>query len=133
MRVVLDTNVIISALFWKGPPRRVVDLAADGTMQALTSLELLAELEEVLTEDFAVPKEKLDLMLKDVLSYSEVIASPEEPDIVIRDRMDLKVIACAISGRADCIITGDRDLLILGEVQGIRILTPRALLESGLW
>ena len=48
IRAVIDTNVLISALFWGGAPRRVVDLASSGRFRALTSLELLAELEDVL-------------------------------------------------------------------------------------
>ena len=132
MRAVVDTNVFISGLFWGGRPRRVMDLAAAGRFQALTSAELLLELEDVLTEDFEVPQERVDLVLRDVLSYAEMIVPGEEPSVAVRDVDDVKVIACAIAGRADCIITGDRDLLSLGDVQGISVLTPAQFLRERL-
>ena len=132
MRAVVDTNVFISGLFWGGRPRRVMDLAAAGRFQALTSAELLLELEDVLTEDFEVPQERVDLVLRDVLSYAEMIVPGGEPSIAVRDVDDVKVIACAIAGRADCIITGDRDLLSLGDVQGISVLTPEEFLRERL-
>jgi len=131
MRAVLDTNVIISALFWGGGPRRVVDLAASGRFQAITSPELLAELEDVLAEDFEVPQERVELILRDVLSWAEVAGPTEQVVLPVRDLADVKVVACAVAGRADCIVTGDRDLLSLGEVQGIRMMTVRAFLDVG--
>jgi len=133
MRVVLDTNVLISALFWGGPPRRIVDLAAAGHCQAVTCPELVAELEAVLTEDFAVPQDKLDLVLRDILSYAEVVTAAEKPELPLRDLADVKVIACAIAGRADCIVTGDQDLLSLGSIAGIRVLTVRDFLDLRHW
>jgi len=133
MRAVLDTNVLISALFWGGRPRRVVDLAAAGRFQAVTSLELLAELEDVLAEDFDIPQPRIDLVLRDVLSYAELAAPTEEPEVAIRDPADVKVVTCALAGRADFIVTGDADLLVLGEVEGVKVLTVGAFLEAHEW
>jgi len=132
MRVVVDTNVLISGLFWGGRRRRVMDLAAAGRFQALTSVELLLELEDVLTEDFGVPQEQVDLVLRDVLSYAEMIVPGEETGVAVRDADEVKVIACAIAGGADCIVTGDQDLLSLGEVQGISVLAPAQFLQERL-
>lgn len=132
MRVVIDTNVLISALFWGGAPRRVVDLAASGRLQAVTSPELLAELEDVLAEDFEVPQKRLDLILRDILSHAELITPDPELDIEVRDAGDVKVLACAVAGRADCIVTGDKDLLDLRRipdrppVRDVETLTVRA-------
>jgi putative PIN family toxin of toxin-antitoxin system len=130
MRVVLDTNVLISALFWGGQPRRLVDLAIAGRIQAITSPELLGELERVLAEDFEVPQDKVEFVLRDVLSYAEITVPLEEIEAPVRDPGDTKVIACAVSGRADCIVTGDRDLLALGEAHGVAVLSVRAFLSS---
>ena len=84
----------------------------------------------VLAEDFDVPQDKLDLVLRDVLSYSEVVAVLEEPAIPVRDLADTKVLACALAGRAECIVTGDRDLLALPPMPEVQILTPRAFLDA---
>ena len=68
--------------------------------------------------------------LRDVLSFSEVIAPVVAIETPVRDRADAKVIACAVAGRADFIITGDRGLLALGEVHGIRVATVLAFLHA---
>ena len=133
MRAVLDTNVIISALFWGGRPRRVVDLAAAGRVQAITSGELLVELERVLAEDFAVPQERIELVLRDILSYAEVIVPAAEVEAPIRDLADVDVLCCAVGGGADYIITGDGDLLALGQVGEVRIVGVSAFLEAHDW
>ncbi|MGD8240835.1 MAG: putative toxin-antitoxin system toxin component, PIN family [Armatimonadota bacterium] len=130
MRVVIDTNVLISALFWGGAPRRVVDLAASGPFQAVTSPEMLAQLEGVLAEDFDVPQDRLDSILRDVLSYAELVVADPEVEIDIRDPGDVKVIGCALAGRADWIVTGDNDLLDLGSAQGVVITTVGEFLQK---
>ena len=130
MRVVIDTNVLISALFWAGAPRRVVDLAAGGRFQAVTSPELLAELEDVLAESSGVPQDRLDLILRDVLSYAELVVADEQPDITVRDAGDIKVVACAVAGRADCIVTGDKDLLDLRATHDVEIVPVGRFLQA---
>lgn len=130
IRALPDTNVLISALFWGGLPRRVVDLAVAGRFQAITSPELINEFEEVLAEDFHLPQELLDLILRDTISYCEVVTPEAEVEAPIRDQADVKVLSCAISGRADFIITGDNDLLALKELRAIRIVTVREFLET---
>jgi putative PIN family toxin of toxin-antitoxin system len=130
MRAVIDTNVIISALFWGGRPRRVVDLASAGRFQAITSGELLLELEDVLAEDFAVPQDRIDLILRDVLSYAELVVPLEKVDVPVRDAADIKVVACAVAGRADFIVTGDSDLLALGQVGTVHIVGVAAFLQQ---
>jgi putative PIN family toxin of toxin-antitoxin system len=139
MRAVIDTNVFISALFWSGRPRQVVDLAALGGFQAITSAELLAELQDVLANDFDVPPERLDLILRDILAYAEVVLLTHDPEPqpqvlasverVLRDPDDLEVISAALSGGAQCIVTGDRDLLALQEVAGIVVVPPAQFLD----
>jgi putative PIN family toxin of toxin-antitoxin system len=133
MRAVVDTNVLISALFWGGTPRRVVDLAATGRFRAVTSPELLGELETVLAEDFGLPQEKVELVLRDILSYAEVITPVAAPEVPVRDLSDAKVLACAVAAGADCIVTGDQDLLSLGSAGDISIITPRAFLDLHPW
>jgi putative PIN family toxin of toxin-antitoxin system len=127
---VLDTNVLISSLFFGGNPRRVVDLAAAGRFQAVSSIALLAELETVLLEDFRVPAERVEEIIRDALSFC--VIAPEMPDFTanVRDLGDVKVLACAVGGEADYIVTGDRDLLALGRWEDISILTPEQFLAS---
>jgi putative PIN family toxin of toxin-antitoxin system len=129
VRAVLDTNVLISALFWGGRPGEVVAAAVAGRFRAVTSPELLAEFETVMVEDFGLPPDRAILALVDVLSYSHVVLPVSVDDITIRDITDAKVVACAIAGDADFIVTGDRDLLALRGVRSVAVLTVRAFLD----
>ena len=131
IKVVLDTNILISNLFWKGHSRRIVDLAVSNKIKSITSLEILEEVEAVLYEDFSgVSYSRIEEIIKDILSYSSVISAGDITVRGLRDIKDTKIIACAISAKADYIITGDKDLLILKEYKGIKIISPRVFLDS---
>lgn len=129
MKVVFDTNVFISSLFWSGNPRRVLDLAIRQHVQSVTSFEILQELQLVLSDDFQVPPTKVKDILRDILSYSQLIKA-RPLHLKIRDLDDLKVVACAFAAQADFIVTGDKDLLVLRQFEGIKILTPSELLKA---
>ena len=129
MKVVLDTNILISSLFWSGVPRLMVNLAISQEINSFTSIYILEELQSVLFESFNLPKDKIKDIIKDVLSYSEVIKTKDH-HIKIRDQKDAKVIDCAISVKASYIITGDKDLLVLKQVKKIKILTPSDFLKT---
>ena len=128
MRVVLDTNVLISGLFWKGPPRQIIDLAIAHKVEVIISSEILTELEAVLYEDFALPYEKIEEIIRDVLSYSYSVVATNVTIKGLRDLKDTKIIACALSLNADYIVTGDKDLLVIKEYKGIHIVSPKSFL-----
>lgn len=129
IKVVLDTNILISSLFWKGPPRSTVDLAIAGKVLSITSPEILEELESVLYEDFPeVPYDRIEEIIRDVLSYSRLTVVDRIDVKGLRDLKDAKIIACALSGKADYIVTGDKDLLVLKEYKGIKMLNPKTFL-----
>ena len=74
IKSVLDTNVLISSLFWKGASRRIVDLAIANKIKSITSPEILEEVEAVLYEDFKdVPYDKIEGIIRDILSYSQLV------------------------------------------------------------
>ena len=130
IKAVLDTNILISGLFWKGLPRRIVDLASAQRFQSFTSVEILRELEAVLIEDFPdIPYAKITDILRDTLSYSQVVITEKIFIKHLRDLSDTKVIACAFAAEADYIVTGDKDILSLKEIKRIRIITARIFWE----
>jgi len=129
-KVVLDTNVLISSLFWKGPSRHIVDLAIANKLKSVTSPEILEEVEAVLYEDFPqVPYDKIEGIIRDILSYSQLIIPRRVIVKKRRDLKDIKVIACALSAKADYIVTGDKDLLVLKKYNKIQITTPKTFLD----
>ena len=128
-RAVLDTNVLISSLFWKGPSRHIVDLAIAGKIVAITSAEILEELEAVLSEDFSdIPYKRIEEIVRDVLSYSQVVPIENITIKGLRDFKDAKIVSTALSSKAEYIVTGDKDLLVLEKYKGILILNPRSFL-----
>ncbi len=128
MRLVLDTNVLIAAVVADGLCRDLVRRRLENH-SLITSLTLLNELREKL-------EEKFDVKAKDIpfLRAYEARADFFEPAPldanVCRDPDDVAVLATAIAGKADFIITGDQDLLVLSQHEGIPIVTPRQWLEA---
>ena len=123
MRVLLDTNVLISAILFRGLPRSVLQRAIRGELDLVTSPALLDELERVLTDRFHLPRELARLARGELETLAEVVA-PDEVPSVSRDPDDDEVLAAAVAGGAEAIVTGDRDLLVLRSHRGIPILLP---------
>jgi len=126
VRVILDINVVLSGLFWHGPPHTLLNRVRDGTLTLVTSPALLAELAEV------IERPKFDAILvrshtsrerslAEIQELAEVITPEPLPMPVCRDADDDAVLACALAAQADLIVSGDADLLTLQEYQGIRI------------
>ena len=135
MNVVLDTNTVISGLFWKGAPRQVLDLARSGTFTLFTSPDLLGELPDVLER----PKFSTRLMQANI-SVEELVRGYASLAITVRphrivpvikaDPDDDKVLACAKTAHVEIIASGDSHLLNLSEYEGIKIVTVHQLLEQ---
>ena len=132
MRVVIDTNVLISATFWPGKPKQLLNQVRRGAITFLTSEILLAELKEVLTREdkpFKLSAEESERVLGAIRNLAEII-EPHSSVTVCRDDADNRVLECALDGRADWIITGDRHLLELESFMGIEIATVANFLST---
>ena len=127
MRIVADTNTVLSGLLWQGAPRRLLELAREGTVLLCTSLTLLAELAEVMARDkFARQVHAAGISAAELVEnygrLAEVVTPEPLPAAVSRDPDDDHILACAIAGKAELIVSGDkRHLLVLIEYQGIPI------------
>ena len=137
MRAVIDTNVLLSALLWRGPPYALLEQARNGTVTLLSSPALLAELAEVIARAkfnviLARSNTSRAQMLAQVRQLAEVIDPPALAKPVCRDPDDDAVLALAIAAQADLIVSGDDDLLSLTDFEGIPILTPVQALERVL-
>ena len=124
IRVVLDTNVLISALLFKGEVSRIVGLWQKGQIIPVISKETFDELRSVLEyPKFSLsPVEIKSLIEHEILPFFEVVNVRKHVKGVCRDPDDDKFISCAISADADCIVTGDKDLSNLKKYQSIRII-----------
>ena len=130
VRAVLDTNVVISALLWKGTPYRLLDtLRRQANTQIVTSAVLLEELAEVLTRPMAAKRLALigrtaHQILTDYVDAVDLVSPVATPSVVPADADDDHVIAAAVAAEADFIVSGDRHLLDLVHHGDIRIATP---------
>ncbi len=130
-RVVLDTNVILSGLLFKGELSRIVSLWKTGEIIPIVSEETFDELRTVLLyPKFSLsPEETRTLIQNEILSFFEVVNVVETVEGVCRDPGDDKFISCAISARAEYIVTGDKDLSDLNQYQSIKIIKARDFLK----
>ena len=127
MRVVADTNVIVSGLLWHGPSRQFLNAARQGTVELFTSGALLAELEEALQrEKFIKRLTAAQVQPRDLVTGYAALTTVVQPahiaPVVLRDPDDDEVIACAVAAAAVNIVSGDHDLLALKRHQEIEIL-----------
>ena len=137
MRLVLDTNVVISGLLWHGPSARLIDLLTEQALVACVNPFLAEELAgKLLMPKFAsrisaagfTPRQLCD----QYLAVCELVPATAVSR-TCRDADDDHVLAAAISGRADLIVSGDKDLRVLGAFEGIPIVdAPEALLRLDL-
>jgi len=132
VRVVIDTNVLISAIFWTGKPKQLLNQVRLGRITFLTSAILLAELKEILTREdkpFKLSAEDAERVVAAMRDLAEIV-EPQQRLSVCRDEGDNRVLECAVEGRAEWIITGDGDLLDLKAFQGIPIVTVANFLSQ---
>ncbi|MBE0691403.1 MAG: putative toxin-antitoxin system toxin component, PIN family [Anaerolineae bacterium] len=133
MRVVLDTNIIVSGLFWRGQPGFVLRAATEQKFRLLLSETLIAELLDVLSrEKFKMQRQSLGMSAEQIVAdlrvVAEVVHPADVPSSAVRDVKDAMVIACAIGGNAEVIVSGDQDLLSLGTYARITIVDARGFL-----
>lgn len=135
MRLVIDTNVLLSGVLWHGSPHLLFDCVRNGTVDLLMSQVLMDEFTDVIARPkFAVMLQRVSCtpaqICHELAQLAEIIVAPPLLQPVSRDPDDDFVLACAVAGLADLIVTGDDDLLILKAFREIPIMPAGAAL---LW
>jgi uncharacterized protein len=139
VKLVVDTNTIISGSLWQGPPARLVSAALHGKAQIFLSLAMLLELRETLQRPKFAPRLAGQGETAETLAgrfraaCHEAVPARIMPPVELRDPDDLRVLACAVGAAADALVTGDKDLLSLKSFEGIPIIdAAEALRRLGL-
>jgi putative PIN family toxin of toxin-antitoxin system len=133
LKVILDTNVFISGVFFKGPPYQILEAWREGRIQLLISDEIFEEYQrvgELLSHDY--PEVDLGPFLELLAVNSELVIPEELQNPVCEDPDDDKFLAAAIAGKSRLIISGDKHLLKVSGYKGIIVHTPRKFVDEYL-
>ena len=133
MRIVLDTNVLISGIFFSGLPGKILDAWRSRRLRLVVSIEILEEylnVAERLSTRYAGVEYKG--VLDSVVQNAHLLQAPALPEPVCDDLDDDKFLACALASDIGIIVSGDSDLLKVSGYCGIRVLTPKAFVSEYL-
>ena len=132
MKIVIDTNVVISGTFFKGNPRRILEAVVEKRFDVFATTEIIEEYQEIVDEMIDRKQGSIDHHVLDhFISKLNIIES--ESDIKIcRDPDDDKFINCAVDSKALYIVSGDKDLLVLERYDNIQIVTAKEFCDAYL-
>lgn len=132
MKIVLDTNVFVSGIFFSGPPFQILRAWRDGRVQIVYSRSIFLEYERVLAElSQEFPGVNVRPFLGFLTRYGELVEPSPAEGISCRDPEDMKFIDCLLHSKARFLVTGDNDLLCL-KIKTASILTPRQFCDRHL-
>ncbi|RHX83571.1 putative toxin-antitoxin system toxin component, PIN family [Leptospira stimsonii] len=132
IKVLLDTNIYISAILFGGKPRIVLEELISGKVTGYTSDSILTEIKETLEKPkFKLDKEFILIVISEIESITQRIVNVPLKDYSgLRDRDDYHILESAMSARVDYLITGDKDLLVLNKIDDLRIVSVEQYLAS---
>lgn len=129
MKVVFDTNILVSAMLWRGTPYRCLLAIRAGLAELILSPPIMEELRGVLNKKFAMTKEEADANIAVVQESATLIEIPGTLRVVTDDPEDDKFIETALVAGAQWLVSGDKHLLRLGGYRGIKVISARAFLD----
>jgi putative PIN family toxin of toxin-antitoxin system len=134
-RWIADTNTLVSAFLWQGRPGQIIAHAGEKTIQLITSFVLLDELDAVLhSHKLSKAVARTGLTAKQIMTnykrLAAIVAAPPLMRSICRDPDDDAVLACALAAKADLIVSGDKDLLVLDRLGDIPVLSIRQALAT---
>jgi putative PIN family toxin of toxin-antitoxin system len=131
LKIVIDTNVLVSSLFWRGAEHKLIKLVESGDLEGYISPMILEELREVLREPrFSFELGEVVEAIGYFISILTVVDPKTKLDVVHEDSADNRVLECALEAKADYVVSGDQHLLKLGEYRNIRISRAPELLKT---
>jgi uncharacterized protein len=126
LKVFLDTNVLASGIATRGLCSELLESVIHDH-ELLTCKPALQELERVLTEKLRLPETVVAGFLALLKAEGAMVESRKNPSIAIKDTDDIPILACAIAGKADVFVTGDKELLDLRKIEDLAVVSPREL------
>ena len=130
MRIVVDTNVLVSGVFWGGTPSQVLNKWVQGEFDLVTSEPVLSEYTRVLKELGEIKDAQLAQHWEQFIFRHALIVQPQHHFKYSRDKDDNKFLDCAVAGGAKYLVSGDTDLLVLGKVAEVEIIRVKDFLKN---
>lgn len=131
MRIVADTNVLVSALIFPGgPPEAVYRLVLERRVELVTSRPLLAELGRVLMEKFGWEAPRAEDAIEQLVRLARIVDPSDQLSVIDADPADNRVLEAAAEGAVEAIVSGDSHLLALQAWREIAVRSPSAFLEE---
>ena len=127
-KVVLDTNLLISALIFGGKPEQVYSLVLERQIMGVTSSILVAELTEILTKKFNFELIRIRQLERIIKKHFKIV-NPRQILDILNDKDDNRVLEAAVEGRCNYIVTGDKELLELKKYKSIKIISSKDFLD----
>ena len=133
MKIVLDTNVFVSGVFFKGPPFQILQAWKEGMIQLVLSPDILEEYRrvgEILAEEH--PAINFTPVLEFVIQNAVIFSVHQLPERICEDPDDDKFLACALASGSNLVVSGDKHLLAVSGYQEIEVLKPREFVDKHL-
>ncbi|MDI6739400.1 MAG: putative toxin-antitoxin system toxin component, PIN family [Candidatus Edwardsbacteria bacterium] len=131
IRLVADTNIVISAFFWKGPPQEVYTLCRRGEAKLLFSTAIESELVRVLAYPrFGLRPAEILPLINDIRAHGELAPVKAKLLVIGKDPTDNIFIECAVDGKADMIVSGDHHLLDIRNFRGIEVVSAKTAIDA---
>jgi uncharacterized protein len=127
VKIVFDTNVLLAGIFSRGLCEALLDACLGSECTVVLSEYILREFADHARNKFGAPAMEIREAIEFLRNHTEIVEPEKVPAGACRDEDDLPILGTALAGKADCLVTGDKDLLDLRECQGISIISPRTL------
>jgi putative PIN family toxin of toxin-antitoxin system len=131
MKIVLDTNVLISGIFFTGPPYQILKAWQENKIKIIVSEDILSEYQRVAEElSHQFPSVDIDQILELITVHAEIVDSSDFQITICEDPDDNKFISCALASKSKIIVSGDKHLLKINGYKGIQVLKPREFTDK---
>ena len=132
MKIIIDTNVVISGTFFGGYPRKIIEAVVNDKVSAYASKSIINEYKEIVDEMISMKQGKLNKNILDPFIQKLIIIKPTSKIKLSRDKDDDKFIECAIDAKASYIVSGDKDLLDIKKHKNVEIVTAKRFYDNYL-
>ena len=133
MKIVLDTNVLISGIFFSGSPYQILKAWREGKIKIIASEEILSEYQRVAEElSRQFPSVDIDRILELITIHAELVDASDFQVTICEDPDDNKFIACALASKSKTIVSGDKHLINITGYKGIQVVKPREFTDNYL-